>query len=40
MPTVAPAIKQIATEGKVEAKSWQNLPNLDNQFLIFNNLLS
>jgi hypothetical protein len=33
MPTVAPTIARIATVGKVEAKSWQNSPNLDNQFL-------
>jgi hypothetical protein len=33
MPTVVPTIAQIATVGKIDAKSWQNLPNLDNQFL-------
>jgi hypothetical protein len=33
MPTIAPTIARIATVGKVEAESWQNLPNLDNQFL-------
>jgi hypothetical protein len=29
MPTVAPTIAQIATVGE----SWQNLPDLKNQFL-------
>jgi hypothetical protein len=33
MPTVAPTIARIATVGEVEAESWQNPPNLDNQFL-------
>jgi hypothetical protein len=33
MPTVAPTIAQIAAVGKEEAESWQNPPNLDNQFL-------
>jgi hypothetical protein len=33
MPTVAPTIARIATVGKVEAESWQNPLNLDNQFL-------
>jgi hypothetical protein len=33
MLTVAPTIARIATAGKVEAESWQNPPNLDNQFL-------
>jgi hypothetical protein len=33
MPTVTPTIARIATVGEVEAESWQNLPNLDNQFL-------
>jgi hypothetical protein len=31
--TVAPTIAQITTVGKVEAESWQNWLNLDNQFL-------
>jgi hypothetical protein len=33
MPTVAPAIAEIATVSKLEAESWQNLPDLENQFL-------
>jgi hypothetical protein len=33
MPTVVQTIARIATVGEVEAESWQNLPNLDNQFL-------
>jgi hypothetical protein len=33
MPTVVPTIARIATVGIVEAESWQNPPNLDNQFL-------
>jgi hypothetical protein len=33
MPMVSPTIAQIATVGKVDAESWQNPPNLDNQFL-------
>jgi hypothetical protein len=33
MPTVTPTIPQIATVVKIEAESWQNPPNLDNQFL-------
>jgi hypothetical protein len=33
MPTVSPTTAQIATIRKVEAESWQNPPNLDNQFL-------
>jgi hypothetical protein len=33
MPMVAPTIVRIATVGKVEAESWQNPVNLDNQFL-------
>jgi hypothetical protein len=33
MPMVALTIERIATVGKVEAESWQNLLNLDNQFL-------
>jgi hypothetical protein len=33
MPTVAPTIARIATVSKVEAESWQNPLNLDNQFL-------
>jgi hypothetical protein len=32
MPKVAPTITRIATVGKVEAESWQNPQNLDNQF--------
>jgi hypothetical protein len=32
MPMVAPTIARIATVSKIEAKSWQNPPNLDNQF--------
>jgi hypothetical protein len=32
MPMVAATIAGIATVGKVEAESWQNLLNLDNQF--------
>jgi hypothetical protein len=33
MPMVAPTIARIATVGEVEAESWQNPPNLNNQFL-------
>jgi hypothetical protein len=33
MPMVAPTIVHIATVREVAAESWQNLPNLDNQFL-------
>jgi hypothetical protein len=32
MPTVAPTIARIATVGEAEGESWQNPPNLDNQF--------
>jgi hypothetical protein len=33
MPTVAPNIARIATVGELEAESWQNPPDLENQFL-------
>jgi hypothetical protein len=33
MPTVAPTIARIATVGELEAESWQNAPDLENQFL-------
>jgi hypothetical protein len=33
MPTVAPTIARIATIREEESVSWQNPPNLDNQFL-------
>jgi hypothetical protein len=33
MPMVNPTIVRIVTVGKVEAESWQNPPNLENQFL-------
>jgi hypothetical protein len=33
MPMVAKTIARIATVGEVEAESWNNPPNLDNQFL-------
>jgi hypothetical protein len=33
MPMITSTIAQIAIVGKVDAESWQNLPNLDNQFL-------
>jgi hypothetical protein len=33
MPTVTLTIASIATVSKVDAESWQNPPNLDNQFL-------
>jgi hypothetical protein len=32
MPTVAPTIEQIATVGEIDAKLWQNPPDLENQF--------
>jgi hypothetical protein len=32
MPTVGPTIEQSATVGKLDAESWQNPPNLVNQF--------
>jgi hypothetical protein len=31
--TVAPTIARIATVGELEAESWQNPPDLENQFL-------
>jgi hypothetical protein len=33
MPTVTPTIARIATVGELEAESWQNPPDLENQFL-------
>jgi hypothetical protein len=33
MPMVAPTIVRIATVREIEAESWQNPQNLDNQFL-------
>jgi hypothetical protein len=33
MPTVAQTIARIATIGELEAESWQNKPDLENQFL-------
>jgi hypothetical protein len=33
MPTVGQTIGQSATVGKLEAKSWQNPPDLENQLL-------
>jgi hypothetical protein len=33
MPTIAPTILRFATVGELEAESWQNRPDLENQFL-------
>jgi hypothetical protein len=33
LPTVAPTIARIATVGELDAESWQNPPDLKNQFL-------
>jgi hypothetical protein len=33
MLTVAKTIEQIATAGEIDAESWQNPPDLENQFL-------
>jgi hypothetical protein len=33
MPTVSQAIARSSTVGKLEAESWQNLPDLENQLL-------
>jgi hypothetical protein len=33
MPKVAPTFVRIVTVGELQAKSWQNPPNLENQFL-------
>jgi hypothetical protein len=33
MPTVTPTFVQIATVGELEAESWQNPPDLENQLL-------
>jgi hypothetical protein len=33
MPTVAPTFVPIATVGELQAESWQNPPDLENQFL-------
>jgi hypothetical protein len=33
MPMVAPTIARIATVGELEAESWQNTLDLENQFL-------
>jgi hypothetical protein len=32
MPTVTPTIVQMSTVGKLEGKSYQNLPDFENQF--------
>jgi hypothetical protein len=33
MPTVAPTFVRIVTVGELQAKSWQNPPDLESQFL-------
>jgi hypothetical protein len=33
MPTLAPTLARIATVGELEAESWKNPPDLENQFL-------